>query len=58
MLHCGLQVCNYVKCRVMITITEGGAVRQHATHVNTEREAELSTIIRGKGGQRFVSYLY
>ena len=42
LVHCAvisaaLWASRYVKCRVMITITEGGALRQHATHVNTGR---------------------
>ena len=36
-ISAALWASRYVKCRVMITITEGGALRQHATHVNTGR---------------------
>ena len=49
-ISAALWASRYVKCRVMITITEGGALRQHATHVNTGRRQSYQQRV----GRRFV----
>ena len=53
-ISAALWASRYVKCRVMITITEGGALRQHATHVNTGRGGVIN---RGWGEVLFLPLL-
>ena len=53
-ISAALWASRYVKCGVMITITEGGALRQHATHVNTGRGGAIN---RGWGEVLFLPLL-